>query len=86
MFDKTSGVRMARVVPVSEQAFAVSRNAPKQPAVFQLGIFFMWNAVYQHDANLTVLWSQAIPRALPQRGKIIQPGVGAMQSRLRRVV
>ena len=62
MFGKTPGMRMARVVPVEHQPFAVGRNAPEQAAVFQLGVFLNMNAVYQHDANLI---------GLLQRGKII---------------
>ena len=34
-----------------KQSFAVGRNAPEQPAIFQLGVFFKMNAVHEHGKS-----------------------------------
>jgi hypothetical protein len=67
MLLKPFSVGMTRILPVSQQTFATRRDTPKQPSVFQLGIFLKMNAAYEHDrilaqglnsANLPVLPSQ----------------------------
>ncbi len=45
MLGKAFGMRMARIVPMAQQPFAVGGNTPEQPAIFQLGVFFKMNAV-----------------------------------------
>jgi hypothetical protein len=48
MFGKALGMGMARVPPVSKQSGAIFGDAPKEPSVFELGVFFQMDSVHEH--------------------------------------
>lgn len=52
VFGKAFGMRMPGVAPMAEKAFAISRNAPEQASVFQLGVFLMVNAINEHEVKV----------------------------------
>lgn len=54
---KALDVRMTRIAPVTQQAFAKFRIAPDQTAIFQLGVFLKMDAVDEHGVSLTGLVS-----------------------------
>jgi len=39
---------MPRVAPMPQQAFAIDWIPPKQPAIFQLGVFLKMDAIHEH--------------------------------------
>ena len=53
VFNKALSVRVARVLPVAEKSFAISRNAPEQATVFQLRVFLDMDAVHEQGASLS---------------------------------